>query len=366
MSASLAQEPAEGVGIIAATGQATGRQHQRPAFRTQQSSRTHHRVPRDEVANGDEHRTIGGGIQSWGDPCSVLPPRGGGQVAVGAVRHDIGFGDHANGRHPRGREDPLAQELVVRTPRHARDDDAQQHVAGVGVIPARPRGEFERQRRRYRDQLGVGVILAIVKPIAGVVGDTAAVTEQMTNRDGLPTGRHLGEIVPHRTVERDLAVLDQRQHTGRRELLAQRTRLKHRGIGDGRTVLQFSHAETTGHQQLTATHHGDRESGNAGGFHRAAHERIHRGRRGQRLTAQRPGQREWSRVGPDAFQRAAAIQRAALHDVRDGAAVTNGLQRIRVEHHQIGDLAGFKRSQVSIESDRARAFDCGHAQDFVR
>ena len=186
-------------------------------------------------------------------------------------------------------------------------------------------------------------------------------TEQMTNRDGLPAGRHLGEIVPHRAVERDFFVLDEREHTGRRELFAQRTRLKHRGIGDGRTVLQFSHAETTGHQQLTATHHGDRESGNASGFHRASHERVHRRRRRQRLTAQRPGQREWCGIGPDARERAAAIQCAALHDVRDGAAVANGLQRIRVEHHQIGDLPRFNRPEIGIESDRACAFDGGHA-----
>src|SRR2546430_15183813 len=68
---------------------------------------------------------------------------------------------------------------------------------------------------------------------------------------------------------------------------------------------------------------------------------------------------------PHFVQRCAFIQPPVLHHVMDLLGVVDVLERIRVEHDQVGQLAGLERAQVLVHSDAVRAVHRTDAERFA-
>jgi hypothetical protein len=51
----------------------------------------------------------------------------------------------------------------------------------------------------------------------------------------------------------------------------------------------------------------------------------------------------------------ALVQPSVLHDITYGVRIADVLERVGVEHHEIGELAGRERSEVLARPDRFRA-----------
>src|SRR5690606_31869583 len=78
-----------------------------------------------------------------------------------------------------------------------------------------------------------------------------------------------------------------------------------------------------------------------------------------RLRRERPLPR------PDLVERIGVVEPAVLHDVPDPRAVADILERIRIEHEDVGELARLEGAEVLAEPDRLRAEDRGRAQHIV-
>src|SRR5215469_3876938 len=65
-----------------------------------------------------------------------------------------------------------------------------------------------------------------------------------------------------------------------------------------------------------------------------------------RLLIPPPHPRERHLVGPHLIERVAVVQAAILHDRGNLRGVVDVLERIGVEHHEIGELAGLERAEI--------------------
>src|SRR5207247_11021329 len=68
-----------------------------------------------------------------------------------------------------------------------------------------------------------------------------------------------------------------------------------------------------------------------------------------------PPPHAWQGTGarPDLVQRLAFIQPAVLHDVANLLGVVDVVERVRVQHHEIAELAGLERAQLPVHPDAA-------------
>ena len=136
--------------------------------------------------------------------------------------HDLRFRDDANRGHPRGIEDPLPQELPVGRSRDLAHDAAEDHVTRVRVVPASTRLELEGQAISEFQEVGLGVILAVVHLIAGVVRNAGGVGQQTAQSDRLPRLGGVWQPGSHGVVELQAFVLHEGHDARRRELFSER------------------------------------------------------------------------------------------------------------------------------------------------
>src|SRR5262245_21583562 len=62
-----------------------------------------------------------------------------------------------------------------------------------------------------------------------------------------------------------------------------------------------------------------------------------------------------ARSGPDLVEAIPVVESAVLHHVLHAVGIPDTLQRVLVEHDQVGQLAGFDRAQIAAQSDRLGA-----------
>ena len=190
------------------------------------------------------------------------------------MRNDVGLADDARRRHAKRLEDPLGEHVAVESSRHLVNDDAEQKVPGVAVVPPRARRELERECERESRELLFGVILAIVERPDSVIGDAGRVREQMAHRDRLPRVGRIREKLLDRIGECELAGFDLQHHSRRSELLSERARLKDRLRADGHRVLDVRKAVPLRFCHGSALDDADRDAGDVLTFHLGADERV--------------------------------------------------------------------------------------------
>src|SRR6266545_3258515 len=78
-----------------------------------------------------------------------------------------------------------------------------------------------------------------------------------------------------------------------------------------------------------------------------------------------PHRRQGSCARPHLVQRLALVQPPVLHHVMDFLRVVDVVERIRVQHHEIGELAGLERAQVLVHPDAVGAVHRADAQRFA-
>nr|WP_240639720.1 hypothetical protein [Pseudofulvimonas gallinarii] len=147
------------------------------------------------------------------------------------------------------------------------DDGANEHVAGIVVVPVAARCKRRRFVLEHRDQrVGIDVatdVLVHVTGNAGVALDAGGVVEQLRHRDGIAV-RIVGQEPAERIVQRDLALVDQLQQAGGGELLGHRTDAE--DVVGRQRHAQFDArlAARAAIQDLVAPRHEDRHAGAIG------------------------------------------------------------------------------------------------------
>src|SRR5206468_11172138 len=126
-------------------------------------------IPCDQVAQREIQRTVGSGVQGRRHPFLILELAFLQPVSGSAMRNDIRLADNPRRRHAERLENAVGQYVTVEAARHFADDDAEQQVTGVAVVPVRSRRKLERQLECEAGELVFGVVLSIVERADGVV-----------------------------------------------------------------------------------------------------------------------------------------------------------------------------------------------------
>ena len=151
-------------------------------------------------------------------------------------------------RHVQRLEDALAAEVGKRLPAHARHDDRREVVPAVAIRVARAGWEVERllpaenveDVRVCVDARGPGP--AADASHAAPIPQAARVVQHVPDGERCAVIRQLRNMLAHRIVQRQLAILDEQQHRGGRELLRDRAGLEDRIGAIRRLVLEIGHA----------------------------------------------------------------------------------------------------------------------------
>ncbi len=157
--------------------------------------------------------------------------------------------------HAERPEDALGGEPPERLPRGARDDNRQQHVAGVAVQEFRARLEVERALAPDQiEQATVGQ-RTVGGPAgegeqAEVVAQAAGVVQQMAERDRPAEVRHLRHVRSHVVVERDDARVGEERDGRGGELFGDRGEIEDRVGGDRRARVEVGEAVAAGEDNL--------------------------------------------------------------------------------------------------------------------
>jgi hypothetical protein len=181
------------------------------------------------------------------------------------VRRCDPMGDDVVGRetrmvHPEWREEPLADEGGIRLPRDPFDDVADDRERGVVV------GEslswIEQSSCSLERLERVGHLLA--EEVVAV--EARPMTEEVLDRDGLGVetcGRcESGQMLTNRVFEREMTLLDEEHHRGRRERLRDRADLEVRLLVDRQGVLDIGDP-ARGEERLIADEDTSHSSGHA-------------------------------------------------------------------------------------------------------
>ena len=160
--------------------------------------------------------------------------------AFGDLRLDDVHAKEPRPVHPGPGEDVLGHVLAVGESGRPLDHETEQHVADVAVAATFPRREVGRLPDELRQVVGrlddrvVGsleeeILVAFAGLLVGVVGNSGSVGQQVVRRDRRrDAGLLEPQVVDHRGVQRERAVLDELQRRHRREQLGDR-----RGVETG-------------------------------------------------------------------------------------------------------------------------------------
>ena len=266
----LADEQAEAVADLLAAGQPSPGRHRLDPFRPDDIAGAERHRPAHQVENAGAERSRGEG-QVHGQRLvvqqdAVLDP-----VALGAVGHDRVVVEVVRLPHAERPEERLLEVLRVRLAARLLDQQAGQVVAGVVVLVTVPRLELPGLGGEQLDHLLVGEVEPPLLPERrhlGVALDAARVVEQLPYRDVELADRVVGEVLRHRLVQGDAALLDQLHHRRRRELLGHRPDPVDGVLGRRHPVLDVGQAVAAGQDQLAAVLDRDRDAGRLRGLHR--------------------------------------------------------------------------------------------------
>ncbi len=181
-------------------------------------------------------------------------------VGVPARNRARGTGEQAVG-HPERAQDPPGDLLAVPAPGGLLDQQAQQRVVGVGVLPLGSRREVRRVRGRGRDQLarGDGALQSPVghpgaedrrveqlgedpAALVGRIPQARGVVEQLADRDVRAAGYQAGQVLLHGVVQTDSVLADQLQDGGGDEHFGHAARPEAAVAAHGRAGRQVGHS----------------------------------------------------------------------------------------------------------------------------
>src|SRR5216683_1542778 len=114
-------------------------------------------------------------------------------------------------------ENLLLKEARIGLARHLVDDESQNHVAGIAVVPFSSRGKIERLALESGDLLSGGSRL-VRRKRGRIVGDARSVRENVLNRDRLPGGGTIVDIEADGVLHAQLALLLQEKNCHRGKL----------------------------------------------------------------------------------------------------------------------------------------------------
>ncbi len=205
-------------------------------------------------------------MPSWNVGASKRRPSSGPHVALGQAGPDLGSRLEGAGPHAERLEHRVLEVGIEGLTLGPLQHVAQHRDAGVGVLGLRARlidqagpieaGDGGRERR-----LGVVEVVADRR----LPGEAGAMGGELPERD-LPaeriSGMEVGEIAGNRSVEAQLAPLDQLHHRDVGEELGDRSHAIHRGRGGGNSGGGVGPAESAGPHHSAAVHQRHRDGGN--------------------------------------------------------------------------------------------------------
>src|SRR5262249_54917546 len=71
---------------------------------------------------------------------------------------------------------------------------------------------------------------------------------------------------------------------------------------------------------------------------------------------------EWLRLGPELIERIPVVEYAALHHQLNVVCVVNVVERIRIQHQQVGQFPRFNCAEVLFHSEEPGSIAAGHFQ----
>ena len=275
----LLDAPAEAVRKRLAAVEPDRPEDRGPALRLEHRSRAQALLPGDEVEDREVERAVRGRVELRRDPLLVLQLAPHEPVPGRAMRNDVLLADDARRLHAERHEHAVPQHVAVEASRGAADEDAQHQVARVAVVPPRARRELELEAEGQLRQLILGVVAPQVDRALGVVGDARRVRQQVAHGDGPERLRGLRKVLRDRVLQADLALLDERHHRGRRELLAEGAGLEDRVGPHGHAVLDVGEAVALGLDHRAVIHDRHRHARDLLPRHLRAHELVPPGER---------------------------------------------------------------------------------------
>src|ERR1700693_2454100 len=81
-------------------------------------------------------------------------------ITGSAIRNDVGFADNSRGGHAERPKNSLLQQVTVKLSGYFVNENAQDDVGGIAVIPLRARRKIQRQSAEFPEKLVFGVIVA--------------------------------------------------------------------------------------------------------------------------------------------------------------------------------------------------------------
>src|SRR5208283_1402425 len=192
-------------------------------------------IPFVQINRVEIQRAICGGIKSGRDPLLVFEFTVFDLIAGGTIGNDVAIADEPCRSHSKRFEDALAEKLIVGLTGDLVDQNTEEKVICIAVVPSLPGSRFYGQCLDLRYEfifceikphiertLGTGAILGFV------LGEAGSMREQIFDEDRLPGCGRVGKVLGNTVVERNLAFLHQHHDGSRNELFANRTRLKDR------------------------------------------------------------------------------------------------------------------------------------------
>ena len=166
-------------------------------------------------------------------------------------------------RHAERLEEALLAEVVERLARHSLHHHAQQGEGGVVVEELVARLEVQLLVAAHQledlvhrvDRAGGGA--ARQRQHRPLAAQAARVVQEVADEDRRPEVGELRHVLPHRVVERQLAVERQQHDGGRGELLGDRAGLEDRVRADPDAVLEVGHAVAVGVDDCPLVRHTD-------------------------------------------------------------------------------------------------------------
>ena len=185
-------------------------------------------VPFDQIfRRRDQHAgaTADGGLQR----VAVFQASLGIFVACGATGNDFRRLAAARALHAERPENAFFQQRQVCLSGNLFKDQGQHEIAGVAVLPFRPRLESHRHAGDGRDNL-VGLPHVAVRAVSEhflEVRNSGGVGEQLSNRHCPPCFRQIGQVLAGGIFKSEFAILHQQHYCHGGELLGDRSDLEH-------------------------------------------------------------------------------------------------------------------------------------------
>ena len=212
-------------------------------------------IPRDQILQRQVQRAVCSGVQRGRHPLLIAQFAALEAVTRRAMRNHIRLADDSRRGHSEWLEYLVPQHVAVEHTGGFPDDDAEQHVGGVAVLPFRAGREVERQCLRERDEIVLRIVLAIVDQAVGVIRNAGRMGQQVAHGDVTPRRGPVAEELRERIGQCQPARFHLQHHRGGGELLAERARLKDRLRRHRNVVFDVGEPVAFGREHAAALDH---------------------------------------------------------------------------------------------------------------